>query len=64
MSAAPILQPRSPVFDLFPRLKERRQQFAGTMGGGEQQMLVAAALMAAERQRISGNPQVTEACKP
>src|SRR5947199_1551233 len=26
------------VFDLFPRLKERRAQFAGTMSGGEQQM--------------------------
>jgi len=26
------------VFDLFPRLKERRNQLAGTMSGGEQQM--------------------------
>jgi branched-chain amino acid transport system ATP-binding protein len=26
------------VFDLFPRLKERRGQLAGTMSGGEQQM--------------------------
>ena len=26
------------VFDLFPRLKERRRQMAGTMSGGEQQM--------------------------
>src|SRR5207253_11411928 len=26
------------VFDLFPRLKERRTQLAGTMSGGEQQM--------------------------
>jgi branched-chain amino acid transport system ATP-binding protein len=26
------------VFDLFPRLKERRRQLAGTMSGGEQQM--------------------------
>ena len=26
------------VFDLFPRLKERRHQLAGTMSGGEQQM--------------------------
>jgi len=26
------------VFGLFPRLKERRHQFAGTMSGGEQQM--------------------------
>jgi branched-chain amino acid transport system ATP-binding protein len=27
------------VFDLFPRLQERREQRAGTMSGGEQQML-------------------------
>ena len=27
------------VYDLFPRLKERRKQLAGTMSGGEQQML-------------------------
>ncbi|HBO34352.1 MAG TPA: ABC transporter ATP-binding protein [Anaerolineaceae bacterium] len=27
------------VFDLFPRLKEREQQLAGTLSGGEQQML-------------------------
>lgn len=34
------------VFQLFPRLKDRRKQLAGTMSGGEQQMLnVARALM-------------------
>jgi branched-chain amino acid transport system ATP-binding protein len=27
------------VFDIFPRLRERRSQLAGTMSGGEQQML-------------------------
>ena len=27
------------VMQLFPRLAERRRQFAGTMSGGEQQML-------------------------
>ena len=27
------------VYDLFPRLKERRQQLGGTFSGGEQQML-------------------------
>lgn len=27
------------VFDLFPRLKERRRQLAGTLSGGEQQMV-------------------------
>jgi branched-chain amino acid transport system ATP-binding protein len=30
------------VFDLFPRLAERRRQIAGTLSGGEQQMLAIA----------------------
>ena len=30
------------MFELFPRLKERRNQLAGTMSGGEQQMLAMA----------------------
>jgi branched-chain amino acid transport system ATP-binding protein len=35
-----------PVFELFPRLKERRNQSAGTLSGGERQMLaVGRALM-------------------
>ncbi len=35
------------VFDLFPRLKEREKQKAGTMSGGEQQMLaIGRAMMA------------------
>jgi branched-chain amino acid transport system ATP-binding protein len=35
------------VYELFPRLKERRQQSAGTLSGGEQQMLaIGRALMA------------------
>ena len=32
-------QSMSEVFELFPRLRERRHQAAGTMSGGEQQML-------------------------
>ena len=31
------------VFTIFPRLKERKDQLAGTMSGGEQQMLAMAA---------------------
>jgi branched-chain amino acid transport system ATP-binding protein len=39
----PALRRRAPagltrVYDLFPRLKERRRQLAGTLSGGEQQM--------------------------
>ena len=37
--AAGIADDIERVFELFPRLKERRRQLAGTMSGGEQQML-------------------------
>jgi branched-chain amino acid transport system ATP-binding protein len=33
------------VFGIFPRLKERRKQLAGTMSGGEQQMLAVARIL-------------------
>jgi branched-chain amino acid transport system ATP-binding protein len=42
-----IERDRERVFTLFPRLKERRNQVAGTLSGGEQQMLATGrALMA------------------
>lgn len=35
------------IYDIFPRLKERKKQKAGTLSGGEQQMLaIARAMMA------------------
>ena len=37
--AATIEPNKEKVFKLFPRLKERRRQMAGTLSGGEQQML-------------------------
>ncbi len=37
--AAQIRRDFERVFELFPRLKERRKQTAGTLSGGEQQML-------------------------
>ncbi|OQW87746.1 MAG: ABC transporter ATP-binding protein [Rhodoferax ferrireducens] len=36
---AEILQDIDKVFGIFPRLKERKDQLAGTLSGGEQQML-------------------------
>jgi branched-chain amino acid transport system ATP-binding protein len=38
----------APVFDIFPRLAERRAQAAGSLSGGEQQMLVIGRALLAE----------------
>jgi branched-chain amino acid transport system ATP-binding protein len=57
--SGPIDEDVTRVYDLFPRLKERRSQKAGTLSGGEQQMLaMGRALMAAPTVLLLDEPSM------
>ena len=58
-AASDVQADEEKVFTLFPRLKERRSQMAGTLSGGEQQMLaMGRALMARPRIILMDEPSM------
>jgi branched-chain amino acid transport system ATP-binding protein len=58
-NTAEIKQRLERVFDLFPRLKDRKKQLGGSLSGGEQQMLaIGRGLMAAPKLLLLDEPSL------
>lgn len=58
-NAAQIAQDMERIYELFPRLAERRKQLSGTMSGGEQQMLaMGRAMMGRPRLLLLDEPSM------
>ena len=59
ITKAELAEAKEQMFQLFPRLKERRSQIAGSLSGGEQQMLaIARGLMAKPKLLMLDEPSL------
>ena len=59
LTKADLAESKEQMFQLFPRLKERRNQIAGSLSGGEQQMLaIARGLMAKPKLLMLDEPSL------